>query len=47
VVVGIHLKVLIGKSASNALKKDESNVKLCVIVDKRITQGAEKLVTPE
>ena len=45
-IVGIHLEVLVGESASNSLAKYEGEIELGMIVGKGIAQGAEKLFTP-
>ena len=42
-IVGIHLKVSVGESASNASQQSESQIELGVMDDKSFAQCAEEL----
>ena len=46
-IVGIHLKGLVGESASDALDQDESKIELGALVFKSVAQRAKKLCAPD
>ena len=46
-LVGIHLKVLVGEGARDSLDQNESEVKLSVMDDQSLAQGAKELFAPE
>ena len=46
-IVGIHLKVLVGESASDALDWNKSKIELRVLVCNCVAQSSKKLCAPD
>ena len=46
-IVGIHLKVLVGKGAPDSLDQNENEVKLSAMDGQSLAQGAKELFAPE